>query len=285
MDSFYTTLILAGLLAGVVNFFANFINLPFSKPPALDGDPPLLKDVWWIAMIGYAIIGIAGAYLTPLINALVGGLKGLYIILDPQHPENRQLDTSVLFGYGLVFGYSANRLLVGILDAIIKKISTIETKMKQLQPKHLDNRFIAQLRNNGSDIIDECEAQWEAHKSDCSGFVKAVTAAFSVTLTGQADNIVDQIKGAGWTKIADGAEAKQKADNGWLVVAGLKGAENDPPQNNGHVVIVVSGPIAQGKYPSGYWGRLGGVGEKNQTLNWAWNTKSRDRVYYAGRQI
>jgi hypothetical protein len=49
--------------------------------------------------------------------------------------------------------------------------------------------------------------------------------------------------------------------------------------------MIVSGDLAQGKYPTGYWGQLGGVGAKNKTLNWAWNAASRDSVIYAGRQI
>ena len=53
----------------------------------------------------------------------------------------------------------------------------------------------------------------------------------------------------------------------------------------GHVVIVVKGPLARGKYPTAYWGSLnpairadGGVGT---TINFAFNTKARDRVTYA----
>ena len=141
------------------------------------------------------------------------------------------------------------------------------------------------ITSNAADIINECESQFEANKSDCSGFAKAVAAAFSINFTGQADNIVSQIQGTGWTLLANGMEAKQKADNGWFVVAGLKSTDNVPPQANGHVAIIVSGPIAQQKYPSGYWGRLGGVGEKNKTINWAWNAASRDKVIYAAMQI
>src|SRR5690606_13438894 len=112
-----------------------------------------------------------------------------------------------------------------------------------------------------------------------------VSTKFGVDLTGQADNIVDQIKQADWTKLTDGVDAKAKADAGWLVVAGLKSTGHNPPRSNGHVVIVVSGPLSNGKYPSGYWGTLGGVGRKNTTINYSWRESDRDRVVYAAKVV
>lgn len=288
MQDFTSTLLLAGILAGLVNFFANYINLPFSKTNLLEEEPPGLKDIWWVAIIGYSIIGCAGSFLTPLVNAIIGsGLKGLEWVSDnnkPPHPKDPNY-YYILFGYGLVFGYSTTRLLVGILDSLIKKVSSLEAKLKQLQVMNIENKIAHSISINATDIINECESQFETYKNDCSGFVKAVATAFSISLNGQADEIVDQIKSADWTHLQNGMEAKEKADNGWFVVAGLKGEDNVPAQNNGHVAIVVSGPIAQGKYPSGYWGKLGSIGEKNKTLNWAWNAACRDKVYYAAKQI
>jgi len=130
-------------------------------------------------------------------------------------------------------------------------------------------------------IINICEAKFDANADNCSGFVKAVSIELSVALSGQADDIVSQIQSGDWQQLADGIEAKTKADDGWLVVGGLQGAQNLPPQSHGHVAIVVSGPLAHGRYPSGYWGKLGSTGKKNTTINWAWNTDSRDKVIYA----
>lgn len=138
---------------------------------------------------------------------------------------------------------------------------------------------------NAQRIIDTCESKYDANSDNCSGFVKAVSSAFSVVLNGQADDIVDQIQANGWIVLNDGVEAKDKADNGWLVVGGLKGADNVPAQSHGHVVIVVSGPLAHDLYPSAYWGKLGSVGKKDQTINWAWNNVSRDKVIYAAVQV
>jgi hypothetical protein len=132
-------------------------------------------------------------------------------------------------------------------------------------------------------IINICEAQWDAEKSDCSGFVRAVAGPLGVSLTGLADDIYGEIQGDGWTSLSDGSAAKDAADQGLFVIAALKGAMNVPPQDHGHVAVVVSGPLdaSHNAYPTGYWGSLGGVGKKNTTLNFAWNAASRDKVEYA----
>jgi hypothetical protein len=127
---------------------------------------------------------------------------------------------------------------------------------------------------SGNKVVVACEKYWEQYQSDCSGFVKAVSLELGVTLTGQANDIVDQINIAPWLPLAGGSDAAAKSGLG-LVVAGLK----DNP--HGHVVIVVPGPLAHLKYPTAYWGQLGGVGRKNTTLNWAWSVADRDNVSYA----
>lgn len=130
------------------------------------------------------------------------------------------------------------------------------------------------------DIIDACEAEWDAHKSDCSGFAKAVANRLGIALTGMANDIVDEIQTAPWSPLADGPAAAQAAAEGRLVIAGLKGAEQSVPDAHGHVVVVVQGSLAHGLYPSAYWGRLGSVGKKNTTLNWAWREGDRDHLVY-----
>ena len=130
------------------------------------------------------------------------------------------------------------------------------------------------------DIIDACEAEWDAHKSDCSGFAKAVAARLGVTLTGMADDIVGEIAVAPWSPIADGPTAAAQAAQGRLVLAALNGADQQVPDAHGHVVVVVQGALAHGLYPTAYWGQLGGVGKKDMTLNWAWREGDRDHVIY-----
>jgi hypothetical protein len=72
-----------------------------------------------------------------------------------------------------------------------------------------------------------------------------------------------------------------------VVIAGLKGADQAKPDPHGHVVVVVSGPLdpSHGKYPTAYWGRLGSVGAKAQTINWAWRAGDRDRVGYFANSL
>ena len=137
----------------------------------------------------------------------------------------------------------------------------------------------------GQDIIDACEAEWDVHQSDCSGFARAVAARLGVTLTGMANDIVGEIAAAPWSPVADGPTAAAQAAEGRLVIAGLRGADQQVPDAHGHVVVVVQGPLAHGAYPTAYWGQLGGIGKKDMTLNWAWREGDRDHVVYGAIDI
>ena len=131
----------------------------------------------------------------------------------------------------------------------------------------------------GSRIKALCEKHWEKHRSDCSGFVKAVTSELGVVLTGQANDIVAQMQKGSWRLLASGGAAREQATAGSLVLGGLV------DQPHGHVVIVVPGPLAHGKYPTAYWGSLGGVGRKETTVNWSWSSVDRDRVLYSALHV
>lgn len=133
------------------------------------------------------------------------------------------------------------------------------------------------LENRVQKILSLCEKHWVKYQKDCSGFVKAVASEIGITITGQANDIVDQLSGLGWSRCKNGIDARQKALEGNFVLGGLKSAPH------GYVVIVVRGPLAHGKYPTAYWGSLGGVGKKNATINWSWNSVDRDSVIYAYR--
>lgn len=128
-------------------------------------------------------------------------------------------------------------------------------------------------------IINACEAEFARHIADCSGFAKAVATDLGITLTGMANDIVDQVQGGPWTILSNGIQAKTQADAGFFVIGGLK------DQPHGHVVVVVQGPIdpAHGKYPTAYWGSIRGAAfaAKDKTVNWAWDAADRDRVIYA----
>lgn len=122
-------------------------------------------------------------------------------------------------------------------------------------------------------IVAACEAEWEAHKADCSGFLKAVAHRLGIELTGQANDIIATLR-TSWPRAMDGASAAALAAGGQLVVGGLEAA------GHGHVVVVVPGPLEHGKYPHAYWGRLNAVGAKDTGVNFSWNQTDRDRVGY-----
>lgn len=131
-----------------------------------------------------------------------------------------------------------------------------------------------------------CEACFDAHANDCSGFARAVANQLDVQLNGLANQIVDTIRGGnGWRPLPNGVSAAESAAAGKLVIGGLKGSEQGHPDAHGHVVVVVTGPLARDTYPSAYWGRLGGGGQKDKTVNFAWRAEDRDRVSYAEHDI
>jgi len=72
-----------------------------------------------------------------------------------------------------------------------------------------------------------------------------------------------------WWKVSSPQHAGKYSEEGYFVVAGLKD-ESGSQNPHGHMVVVTSShESANGIYPRGYWGKLGGVGMKNSTINWA----------------
>jgi hypothetical protein len=69
------------------------------------------------------------------------------------------------------------------------------------------------------DIIAFCKKEWEANKSDCSGFVKAVANDLGITLDGQANDIMDDLDGT-WLELKDGPAAAISASLGKFVIGG-----------------------------------------------------------------
>ena len=131
-------------------------------------------------------------------------------------------------------------------------------------------------------VREVCDACFDAHQGDCSGFVKAVGAKRGVAIVGPADDIVVSLRSGGsWVALADGVAAEASAAAGKFVVAGLKGQEQAVPNAHGHVVVVADGELAHGNGPPAYWGSQGGTPGRDKTINWAWTAADRDRVSYA----
>lgn len=145
------------------------------------------------------------------------------------------------------------------------------------------------LMLSDSCIVEECKESWDEqfvanikNSNNCSGFVKSVANKLGVPLpqAAQADGIVDAIE-VSWTKIHTGIEAAKKAAEGFLVVAGLRSGEHAKKTNQGHVVIIVSGPLYRSKYPR-CWGGSTGTAQSNgnKSVGEVWSTADRDNVTY-----
>lgn len=123
-------------------------------------------------------------------------------------------------------------------------------------------------------IIVACEKFFEANKNNCSGFVSSVVndIAGKLLLSGQANDIYDQIQQAPWVSIGKGIEAQNiaglKALEGNLVVAATKGT------THGHVAIIIDSNTFVFKKTSskaiGYWGSLGGTGHRYMPVSFSW---------------
>jgi len=132
-------LLLAGILAGLVNYITVFKRLPMPETPPsmlrsmLIMNPPPARPRWlfWKKLLafcrshweiaGYCIVGIAGALLCPLVNALVGPLKGFSEDCPPEGCKRL-----ILFGYGFVFGICTTRLLKGVMDIVLGRLQKLE---------------------------------------------------------------------------------------------------------------------------------------------------------------
>ncbi len=116
-------------------------------------------------------------------------------------------------------------------------------------------------------IVNACKNSWDKsylagtpNKDNCSGFVQSVAAELGVPMPrGNANAMVDGLEQS-WTKLASGAEAAQKAAQGFLVIAGLKG------RTYGHVAVVISGPLYRQKYPMCWCGSIAGAVGQSQGL-------------------
>lgn len=176
------SLILAGILAGLIQYFVDFRGLIIyqedsstAQRVSLIPNEYLRKIFEFISrnwqFFGYITIGVGGAFLVPVVDALSGsGLTGLDKIKEhldcrslPKDPTNPCHEISywnylVLFGYGMIFGYSGVRALRSIgtwlLDKIVKKQDETQEKVNQTQAqvKVLEAKYNT-LLNNVSDKI------------------------------------------------------------------------------------------------------------------------------------
>src|SRR5438093_10296126 len=88
-----------------------------------------------------------------------------------------------------------------------------------LKAFHPQNVGGAERASRRSRIVAACTKHWPGEDHNCSGFVKAVAADLGISLSGQANEIYDQIKSRSWTSIGTGVSASR--------IAGLSAAEGN----------------------------------------------------------
>ena len=136
------------------------------------------------------------------------------------------------------------------------------------------------VETTGAVVVKVAKKHWARWKSDCSGFVSAVTLDLGISLFGNANEMVDKMSlpGSGWINLGHNADmAQAEANLGFVVIGGLKAA------HHGHVVVIVPSHGRASAYPYAYWGRLGSVGREDTTINWAWNHHDLPLVQFFAR--
>jgi hypothetical protein len=149
---------------------------------------------------------------------------------------------------------------------------------------------LAALNPNAQKVIDTCKSVWPNKKDACNFFAIEVAKQLNITLTGKADAIVDQIAGAGWTRIANGPAARDAAMQGKFVVAGIKSGDFTEPRDEGHVAIVVSGDLNPGGWaPAGYWGStnpdVASKGGSGNPISQCFRLEDKGKIVYASRSL
>jgi hypothetical protein len=221
-----------------------------------------------------------------IIGFVAGAAAGLAMGLDKVSAVTLT-DTQLLLSL-MAAGYAGTDFIEGFMASYLPgqppKIPAIQAPIPpQAPPAMAAPNLIAQTFTLGdAKVRAACEAEWDGYKSDCSGFVKAVGAQLGASIQGNANQIVQALTAGGvWKKLSNGVAAAAAAHQGSFVEGGLAGSAQAVPDASGHVVVVVDGQPYQGKYPYAYWGKLGGIGAKDQSINWAWKAPDRDNVIYA----
>lgn len=232
-------------------------------------------------------LDVSRLFFSLFIGAIAGGI-GILTITGFHGSTVSNITPEMFFGV-VGIGYAGTDFIEGFIRTQLPKWD--EQSFASAASRH-SLRSVTEfsvIPSAADRIKQSCDRllQIPANAADCSGFVKAVAQEFAITLTGQANDIVSQLTSAnGWTELGSddlaGQRAAAAAARGEFVIGARKEI------GNGHVVVVVAGsPLAHGKYPFAYWGKLNDPANAgfNKTVNWAWDQASRDSVTYASRSI
>ncbi|MBK6484036.1 MAG: hypothetical protein IPG01_13110 [Chitinophagaceae bacterium] len=199
---------MAGIVAGLIQYFVDFRGLPLyqTQQESKEAFGPQHEPTWWMILYsfvknnwqfyGYILIGIAGSFMTPLIDEMTNNrLSGLNVIKDYAECISRQIKGQptcpslsnwyyiLLFGYGIVFGYSSVRIIRGLgsivfgklslkqdeqqkkLDNAQKQIEELTTKLSALEP-HLASKTTFATSQSQNNINDDRNAALELNRQE-----------------------------------------------------------------------------------------------------------------------
>lgn len=217
------------------------------------------------------------------IGVIAGGI-GIFTITGFSEGTVSKISAEMFFGV-VGIGYAGTDFIEGFIRTRLPRAEVVPRFSGASQQVQYSFKPVSTSER----IKQSCERllQIQANAADCSGFAKAVSQEFDVTLTGQANDIFGQLTSAnGWTELGSDKKAGQRAAAAAAMGELVIGARQET--GNGHVVVVVEGvPLAHGLYPFAYWGKLNDPANAgfNKTVNWAWDKDSRDSVTYASRRV
>ena len=148
MTALIIALIAAGIIAGLIQFFADYKGLPLfpgeKEGEGFDGAPPE-KSFWqklydfvrnhW-QFFGYQVVGIAGAFLVPVFDQFVS-LKGVrdYLNCIDNNPGTACTVSDwyllVILGYGIILGYSSVRLIRSLGSFLMGNIARSQAEQQK----------------------------------------------------------------------------------------------------------------------------------------------------------
>jgi hypothetical protein len=149
---FIILLIVAGAIGGLISYLVFFKGLRVPGDPAIGSASFGIEDSGFLAnlfkflkshweLLAYLLMGMAGSLLVPLINEWVGGMKGMNNLrlegtedIEDYIAKLNAWQKLIIFDYGVVFGYSANRLFGGLTSALLSRIGSISQNPKTLEP-------------------------------------------------------------------------------------------------------------------------------------------------------
>lgn len=149
MVALIVILLIAGLIAGLIQFFADYKGLPLYQPSdevGLRAQAEPQKGAWekfydfvrkhW-QFFGYMVIGIAGAFLVPVVGQFIElkGVQGYLNCIDASPGtvcSTPDWFLLVILGYGIILGYSSVRLIRSLGSFLLGGVTKKQAEQQQM---------------------------------------------------------------------------------------------------------------------------------------------------------